>query len=110
MRDPRQLALVRQDVQHHLLDVLGAPRTDSSATGIALNINGRLEELMRGGDPVSLRQAGDLMQSSLSRIAEFVNERVPRDGIPYEVRMALLEAAEAIEAWTAARSQPGVIE
>jgi hypothetical protein len=107
MRDPRQLALVRQDVQHHLLDVLGAPR---QSNGADLNINGRLEDLMRGGDPVSLRQAGDLMQSSLSRVAEFVNEKIERDRIPYEVRMALLEAAEAIEAWTAARSQPGVIE
>lgn len=52
--------------------------------------------------------AGDLMQSSLSRLIEWVSlvdDPTAKSPIilPYEVRMAILEGQSAIEAWTEAR-------
>lgn len=58
-------------------------------------------------NPSDLRATGDLMQSALSRLAEFVGQldRLQVTSTPYEVRMALAEAHDAIEAWTALRRQ-----
>lgn len=59
---------------------------------------------------IALQKAGDQLQSSASRMAEFLNEqgydyedRLTGDSVPYEVRMAALEARRAVEAWTEAR-------
>lgn len=51
-----------------------------------------------------LRAAGDLMQSSLSRIIEYVTVQT----LPYEVRMAVHEGASAIEDWTNVRRADAV--
>jgi hypothetical protein len=53
-----------------------------------------------------LRQHGDLMQSSLSRLVEWMWAEFPDhrwDALPYEVGMAMLEGESAVEAWTDAR-------
>ena len=50
---------------------------------------------------------GDLLQSSASRMAEYVRnrQRVAGEGaVPYEVQMAALESEDAVEDWTAARA------
>jgi hypothetical protein len=54
----------------------------------------------------NLRQAGDAMQSSLSRVlawiaAEFPEHRI--DSLGYETFMATLEGHSAIATWTEAR-------
>jgi hypothetical protein len=49
---------------------------------------------------VDLRPAGDLLQSSASRMAEWVKAQ---SDVPYEVHMAACEAAGAVEDWTTAR-------
>lgn len=51
-----------------------------------------------------LRVAGDLMQSSLSRVLAFIRASVEYEGqLPYEVKMAMLEGDGAIEDWTSTR-------
>ncbi len=46
------------------------------------------------------RAVGDLMQSSLSRLSEWVKKQ---ESVPYEVRMAALEGKSAVEDWTNVR-------
>lgn len=51
---------------------------------------------------IQLRQHGDLMQSSLSRILAFMTKKgTPDPG--YETRMAVLEGRDAINSWTETR-------
>jgi hypothetical protein len=49
--------------------------------------------------------AGDLLQSSASRLAEYVLSltEVTSQAIPYEVHMAALEARDGVIAWTEVR-------
>lgn len=56
----------------------------------------------------ALTQTGDTLQSSASRLAEFVLALDGRHGrrdspVPYEVYMAALEAESAVRHWTEAR-------
>jgi hypothetical protein len=51
-----------------------------------------------------LRATGDLMQSSLSRVLEWVR-REKRPDMPYEVSMACLEGESAVDLWTEIRRQ-----
>lgn len=59
------------------------------------------------GELVALRQAGDQMQSALSRLAEYVQEcwTCGDEPVPYEVRMAALEGQSAVAEWTESRRQ-----
>lgn len=50
----------------------------------------------------NLRATGDRMQSEASRLAEFV---LALDQAPYEVHMAAIEAANAVEDWTEIRRE-----
>lgn len=56
----------------------------------------------------NLRATGDLMQSSLSRVLEFVHQEFPShrwDALPYEVGMAVLEGESSVNLWTEIRSK-----
>lgn len=58
-----------------------------------------------------LIRVGDAMQSSLSRLAEFVSDQ-QADGvtIPYEVHMGRLEGEGQVDGWTRIRRQHGEVE
>lgn len=58
---------------------------------------------IRVDGPASAIQIGDTMQSAASRLAEWVREQVDHHTVPYEVHMAALEAATAVEEWTELR-------
>jgi hypothetical protein len=53
----------------------------------------------------ALRGCGDTLQSSASRLGEFVRDFQQGNVPSYEIRMAALEAESAVNEWTALRSQ-----
>lgn len=55
------------------------------------------------GELEELRAAGDMLQSSASRLAEWVLEQQAGHQVPYEVHMAALEAEHARDKWTETR-------
>lgn len=60
------------------------------------------------GEPHQVRDTrytapGDKLQSAASRLAEWVSAQ---GDVPYEVRMAAIEARGAVRQWTLARSRP----
>lgn len=63
-------------------------------------------------DPSDLRATGDAMQSALSRVLEHFDKVlawVDPDSVPYEVRMAVVEGRDAVDAWTALRRQDAAL-
>ena len=52
-----------------------------------------------------LRQIGDQMQSSLSRLHEYIDQNVDYNDLPYEVAGATHEVQSAIQKWTDVRSK-----
>jgi len=63
---------------------------------------------IKSSELIQLRQVGDYMQSSLSRLREFVENRVHPDDIPYEVQGAMHEAQASVQKWTDVRSKSSI--
>lgn len=55
----------------------------------------------------TLTQVGDQLQSSASRLAEWISQQ---ESVPYEVAVAVIETQRAVNDWTELRSKQNLTE
>lgn len=96
----------RDDIIERLQELEDLGQTAIRVTKTLLRTAKEIIKASKAREEAMIR-SGDAMQSAASRLSEYIQDQwgdASGSNIPYEVRMAALEAESAINDWTEART------